>query len=86
MVCSDKDTASESEEFVLSSSSVSDDSDTEPSCWHRGVIAPALPDLTCVPAENYSPQVPDFTASSGLQFNYTGFRAIDFFTFFFQTP
>lgn len=86
IICSDTESASEGEEDFVIMSSESSDSDTEPEPprQRRRGAAPSLTEIEWVAADDFCPQVPEFTASPGLQFDPTGFTPIDFFSLYFS--
>ncbi|XP_069814605.1 piggyBac transposable element-derived protein 4-like [Dendropsophus ebraccatus] len=87
MVCSDTETASEDgEEFLCSSSSSSSESESPPARRRRlDLPADAGPsESTWVPVGNYTPQIPTFSASPGIQVDTSDFREVDFFKLFFS--
>lgn len=91
-LASDSESASEDESsFHLSSASSSSSSDSEqPPRRQRRTATEAAPessdprtDPTWTTPDNYVPQVPNFTGNSGIQFDVTGFREVEFFNFYF---
>ncbi|XP_072001791.1 piggyBac transposable element-derived protein 4-like [Engystomops pustulosus] len=95
MLFEDSDSDSGEEVTFLMSSSSSDSSDNEPRARrprvsddepqgsHTQVREESESISEWVPAVNYEPQVPEFSATPGINVDTTGFTEIDFFQLFF---
>ncbi|KAM3930073.1 piggyBac transposable element-derived protein 4-like [Leptodactylus fuscus] len=82
-LASDMESASEDDTpFILLSSSSSEEEEEEPPRRHSRTTTKAAPKWT-PPPKNYEPQIPKFTGSSGIKFDTSGFRKIDFFKIYF---
>ncbi|XP_066451236.1 protein lin-9 homolog isoform X3 [Eleutherodactylus coqui] len=87
-LASDSESASEDDTpFILSSSSSSEEEEEELLRRHPRTTVKAASDTSdgtwIPPPENYESQNPKFTGRSGIKFDTSGLRKIDFFKFYF---